>query len=1659
VHTRAFQDLPQIVASVSDAALYSVRPLQSLFRWLFGSRTDRAETLEDRLSRVSRLRLTPARFVAYEGEKLIFSATGYNAADQTIHGLVFTWESGDSSKVSIDEKGQASFLQAGLTTLICRAGSVAATARVQVRPGRRPRQTDNEWRLEQESLQETATGIGALLDKLMPTAYAQGGYAGTDFGFDEMWSEPRNLTGNPAHRAIESTAIGSVLPEGSNFNFSVPFLSLSGRGLSASLSLYYNSRVWGRRGNYVTFSPAAGFPFAGFSMGFGRILTYGTSSNTKYVLIDADGTRHYLGAGDGTMLGTYQTTDGTHITYVGAATGGTLYYNNGTKISYGLMNNRLLPLTITDTNGNYTQISYNSSAGSPLALSEITDTKGRKIQFQYDISGKLISITAPGYGGTSQNPVTRTVVQFDYETRTVSYNFNGLTVENAPTGSVQVLKHIYFPTLNTGYLFTYSDYGMITTVSKRRAMSINGSGVISDGTESASASFNYPTTGTTQLSDAPAFTQRTESPGGTYTYSSSTNALAQTMTFTVARPDSSNLLLTRSTNTSSTANGLLTQSEITKNSISYAKTVTAYTTDAGSNVQVQNAVAYNDAGTPTKVDIDYDQYGNVTNRREYGFQISGAWQVRRRTAFTYKTESAYTNIYLRSLALTQQTYDALENTSDGDDVLIAKQSWTYDDYNATGGMEGYGTAKPPNWDSSYTTSYTIRGNVTGETVWTDIANNLSITKLKKYDKFGNAIQYQASCCTEKAYTYNSTHYWAQAETVTDGDPAGMHLDDTFNFDFNTSLQKWYETPTQGKTTYYYDGANRLTQMTRPDGYSETRTYNDATMSVTITRSNLGTTTTTDDGWGRVVSFVDVNNGQVNTVYDAIGRVQSRTYPFQAGGTPGPALAYQYDALSRVTVVTFPDNNTVQTTYSGNTETITDQVNRKTKRESDGLGRLTKVTEQDAVGDFKDDTTYTYNLLDELTQVNQGNQLRSFKYDAAGRLLYEKIPEQTATINDGTGTLWTTKYVYTDFDAVQTRTDARGVITTYTYDDLNRLTGVSYNTSNAPGVATTGSVAYTYDINQSSSTNGLLLSAGSESFGYNGDKRLTSVTRSIDGTNYTTNYSSNSAGARTQIIYPSTRQVNLNRDSAGRLTSLTDAAAANYVSSITYSVAGYRNGWTLGNGVVETFTHDTNRGFLASQSATKTGNTLLSLNYSYQAAAGQSGAGTTAGNGHQMISISGTIGGLTESASYTYDLQKRLLTSNQTTNSTSAQRRFAYDRWGNRTTTHDAVSGGTQIQTITLQQSGGIPSNRISSVNNGGSFNYNYSYDNAGNVTNDGLHTYIYDAENRLVSVDNGTTAQYGYNYKNQRIKKTGAGGSITRYVWENDKVIAEYNGSTGALIAEHIFYEDVPICKEQGGRVYFLSDKLSIRAILDANGNIIGRQAHLPFGDEIGGSGTQDKRHLTSYEADSESNTDYAWNRHYAQSVGRFMSADPYESSAGGVNPQSWNRYSYVLNDPIHNHDPKGLFLEGPRYEYPCDAFDPPIIIPPRGQQPPPLRDCTITDGGGQMFAESDICEKENTFRAKFKIQDVPAKNPTIAVPTGGDLEANDFIELISTKVLSKTQRGSTLIVDVEITFRIKKEGLGKDIKLSVIMGATCENENQVAATHEGTVRCKRTLK
>jgi hypothetical protein len=208
-------------------------------------------------------------------------------------------------------------------------------------------------------------------------------------------------------------------------------------------------------------------------------------------------------------------------------------------------------------------------------------------------------------------------------------------------------------------------------------------------------------------------------------------------------------------------------------------------------------------------------------------------------------------------------------------------------------------------------------------------------------------------------------------------------------------------------------------------------------------------------------------------------------------------------------------------------------------------------------------------------VNQGGQLRKYKYDAIGRLLFEKIPEQTATINDGTGTFWTSKYTYTTFDAVATKQDARGVITTFTYDGLNRFTQVSYNT--VSGVTTAPTVSYVYDSDPTYGTTGdgmlLRVNVGTDyQERYTIDPvtfRVTSTVRTIGSRTYTTGYQYNQASQLTQLTYPSTRAINVSYDSVGRLNGLAEplpgpnGSAPSYLRSVTYNTAGQVTGDIVG----------------------------------------------------------------------------------------------------------------------------------------------------------------------------------------------------------------------------------------------------------------------------------------------------------------------------------------------------------------------------------------------------------------------------------------------------------------------------------------------------------------
>ena len=84
-----------------------------------------------------------------------------------------------------------------------------------------------------------------------------------------------------------------------------------------------------------------------------------------------------------------------------------------------------------------------------------------------------------------------------------------------------------------------------------------------------------------------------------------------------------------------------------------------------------------------------------------------------------------------------------------------------------------------------------------------------------------------------------------------------------------------------------------------------------------------------------------------------------------------------------------------------------------------------------------------------------------------------------------------------------------------------------------------------------------------------------------------------------------------------------------------------------------------------------------------------------------------------------------------------------------------------------------------------------------------------------------------------------------------------------------------------------------------------------------------------TYTRDSYTGLDYADQRFYASTYGRFNTADQYMASAGLTNPGSWNRYSYVLGDPINNKDPNGTCAEDTAYVVNvCDTPAPMVYYP-----------------------------------------------------------------------------------------------------------------------------------
>jgi RHS repeat-associated protein len=259
----------------------------------------------------------------------------------------------------------------------------------------------------------------------------------------------------------------------------------------------------------------------------------------------------------------------------------------------------------------------------------------------------------------------------------------------------------------------------------------------------------------------------------------------------------------------------------------------------------------------------------------------------------------------------------------------------------------------------------------------------------------------------------------------------------------------------------------------------------------------------------------------------------------------------------------------------------------------------------------------------------------------------------------------------------------------------------------------------------------------------------------------------------------------------------------------------------------------------------------------------------------------------EDVTYQYDSLQRLLSASTTAGSPPWSQSYGYDGFGNLTS--KAGSNWTVE----------VATNRVTGL----------TYDANGNqIPVPG--TTSYDVANRM-NVGDGTE-HYGYAADNRRVWKWKVGSTEEVTFWGPGGRLANYTVGT---VGSTLVFTEVTRNVWFGGKLIrtglisaqksVVVDRLgSVR--IRKQGSTTERLEYYPYGEEKPSATAQDNEKFATYYRDA-AGWDYADQRYYQSTWGRFSTPDPYKASSGPVEPASWNQYSYVESDPINWLDPRGL--------------------------------------------------------------------------------------------------------------------------------------------------------
>lgn len=154
-----------------------------------------------------------------------------------------------------------------------------------------------------------------------------------------------------------------------------------------------------------------------------------------------------------------------------------------------------------------------------------------------------------------------------------------------------------------------------------------------------------------------------------------------------------------------------------------------------------------------------------------------------------------------------------------------------------------------------------------------------------------------------------------------------------------------------------------------------------------------------------------------------------------------------------------------------------------------------------------------------------------------------------------------------------------------------------------------------------------------------------------------------------------------------------------------------------------------------------------------------------------------------------------------------------------------------------------------------------------------------------------------------------SGGTIYWYGTGSDPL--QQSDLTGANVYAHYYFNGMRIARREpnGWIDHYGLDHLGNTRWVYGNNGVWDVSDYYPFGGErvISTAGSNHFK-FTGKERDAESGLDNFGARYDSSSMGRFMSPDPLIASARLEDPQSWNRYSYALNNPLRFTDAEGLF-------------------------------------------------------------------------------------------------------------------------------------------------------